>query len=236
MLLTQTAKASRLSIKVDKFYQKDDNDFDEKSSQYEMSDHSCSSKSKLSHKSIGKSGNISKIMAKIAQIDSSKYIDIELNVETEIESIKLLLLKQLKLTITLNKSLKSRCGDLDNIISMFDTKVEFDTGLQIKTSDLAHLKYHLNKLSTNLLSFTKKEVNLNMQRRENELISKKLQLLKNQYNQVISKLEETRQGLDISQSAVILRSFSRKTSIVKRKSGVSSSGLKIIQPKRTIQE
>ena len=83
--------------------------------------------------------------------------------------VKSLLLNQIQTTSNLNKHLEKRIKELDKIISMFDKKVELDTGVVIKHTDLTTIKYYLSQISNNLLNYTKKEVELDIQKRENDI-------------------------------------------------------------------
>lgn len=100
------------------------------------------------------------------------------------------------MTTALNASLEQRCEELDKIISMFDKRVELDTGVRIKNKDIVSLKYYLNQVSANLLEYTKKEIELNAQKRENDIRKKQLSLLKNQYNNLKARTEQMSEQLE----------------------------------------
>ena len=106
---------------------------------------------------------------KLEKIDSKRFFNINLKDTGEIEMVKSLLLNQIQTTSNLNKHLEKRIKELDKIISMFDKKVELDTGVVIKHTDLTTIKYYLSQISNNLLNYTKKEVELDIQKRENDI-------------------------------------------------------------------
>lgn len=75
-------------------------------------------------------------------------------------------------------------------MAMFDKRVELDTGVRIKNKDLGTIKYYLNQLSNGLLSYTKKENEVAILKRESDIRRKQIQLLQGQYNNLKVKAEE----------------------------------------------
>ena len=168
---------NKVSQKVKQFYSK--NQLNEIQSESASSDFS---KEESATPSKQKWSQVEKLAKKLERIDSRRFFDINLKDSHEIQMVKSLLLNHIQATNNLNKHLEKRLKELDKIISMFDKRVELDTGVVIKHTDLTTLKYYLSQISNNLLNYTKKEIELDIQKRENDIRNKQLNLLQNQYN------------------------------------------------------